>query len=124
MKWMPQNSLNAVNDRLTVEESYIGGAKDVLIKMKQLTLQGANECLAVTAIVPEIDELVSEMKNLANGTDGKGNFLADHVQASPIPRTRMGRFAIRATFRPNIDYTDTVGHRSVAMARCPAGALR
>ena len=31
-----KNSLNAVNDRLTVEESYIGGAKDVLIKLNNL----------------------------------------------------------------------------------------
>ena len=37
-----KSSLNGVNDRLRIEESYLGGAKDVLIKMKQLTLQGSN----------------------------------------------------------------------------------
>ena len=34
-----KSSLNAVNDRLRIEESYLDGAKDVLIKLKQLTLQ-------------------------------------------------------------------------------------
>src|SRR6056300_1750180 len=37
-----KDSLNSVNDRLRIEESYVEGSKDVLIKMKQLTLQGSN----------------------------------------------------------------------------------
>ena len=116
-----KNSLNAVNDRLTVEESYIGGAKDVLIKMKQLTLQGANGTMfgrdrEVIAI--EIDELVSEMKNLANnGTDAKGNFLfgGSRVSSKPYSEDEDGTIRYQGdNFRPNIDYT---AHRRSSIGR-------
>ena len=56
--------------------------------MKQLTLQGANGTMFGRdreVIALEIDELVSEMKNLANGTDGKGNFLFGGSRVSSKP---------------------------------------
>lgn len=115
-----KNSLNAVNDRLTVEESYIGGAKDVLIKMKQLTLQGANGTMFGRdreVIALEIDELVSEMKNLANGTDGKGNFLfgGSRVSSKPYSEDEDGTIRYQGdNFRPNIDYT---AHRRSSIGR-------
>ena len=115
-----KNSLNAVNDRLTVEESYIGGAKDVLIKLKQLTLQGANGTMfgrdrEVIAI--EVDELISEMKNLANGTDAKGNFLfgGSRVLTTPYAEDAEGIIRYQGdNFRPNIDYTS---HRQSSIGR-------
>ena len=106
-----RNSLNAVNDRLTIEESYIEGAKDVLIKMKQLTLQGANGNMGGRdreVIALEIDELTAEMKNLANGTDANGNFLfgGSRVASRPYEEDDDGVIRYQGdNFRPNIDYT-------------------
>ena len=106
-----KSSLNAVNDRLTIEESYIESAKDVLIKMKQLTLQGSNGSLFGRdreVIALEIDELVAEMKNLANGTDANGNFLFGGSRVANMPYSEDEEGVIRYqgdNFRPNIDYT-------------------
>jgi flagellar hook-associated protein 3 FlgL len=106
-----KNSLNAVNDRLTIEESYIEGSKDVLIKMKQLTLQGSNGTMTGRdreVIALEIDELIDEMKNLANGTDANGNFLFGGSRVATMPYSEDDNGVIRYqgdNFRPNIDYT-------------------
>ena len=61
-----KSSLNAVNDRLRIEESYLDGAKDVLIKLKQLTLQGANASMSgrdKEVLALQVDELIAEIKN-------------------------------------------------------------
>ena len=106
-----KNSLNAVSDRLKIEESYIEGAKDVLVKMKQLTLQGSNGSLFGRdreVIALEIDELIAEMKNLANGTDANGNFLFGGSRVTTMPYSEDAEGVIRYqgdNFRPNIDYT-------------------
>mgnify|MGYP000229162346 CR=1 FL=1 len=71
-------SLNAVNDRLRIEESYIQGVSDVLTKIKTLTIQAANASYNASdrsVIALEIRELTDEIKNLANGTDPSGNHL-------------------------------------------------
>jgi len=106
-----KNSLNAVNDRLNIEEAYIGGAKDVLIRLKQLTIQGANGTMTGRdreVIAIEVDELIAEMKNLANGADGNGNFLFGGSRVATMPYTEDADGVIRYNgdnFRPNIDYT-------------------
>ena len=106
-----RNSLNAVNDRLTIEESYLEGSKNVLIRLKQLTLQGSNATLTkkdreVVAI--EVDELISEMQNLANGTDANGNFLfgGSRVASRPYESDENGVIRYQGdNFRPEIDYS-------------------
>ena len=106
-----KGSLNSVNDRLRIEESYIEGSKDILIKMKQLTLQGSNGSLFARdreVIALEIDELIAEMKNLANGTDANGNFLFAGSRVATMPYAEDAEGVIRYqgdNFRPNIDYT-------------------
>lgn len=106
-----KNSLNAVNDRLTIEESYLGSAKDVLIQLKQLTLQGANGTMTGRdreVIALEMDELIAEMKNLANGTDANGNFLFAGSRVSTMPYQEDADGIIRYqgdNFRPELDYT-------------------
>ena len=106
-----KNSLNAVNDRLRIEESYIGGGKDVLIQLKQLALQGANGTVNGAdreVIAIEVDELIAEMKNLANGTDANGNFLFGGSRVASMPYVEESDGVIRYqgdNFRPNIDYT-------------------
>jgi len=106
-----KNSLNSVNDRLRIEESYLEGSKDVLIKMKQLTLQGSNGSMTGRdreVIALEIDELTSEIQNLANGTDANGNFLfaGSRVVTEPYAKDEDGIIRYQGdNYRPNIDYT-------------------
>ena len=106
-----KNSLNSVNDRLNIEESYIGSAKDVLIRLKQLALQGANGTMSSSdrdVIALEVDELTAEMKNLANGTDANGNFLFGGSRVSNPAYAEDTDGIVRYqgdNFRPNIDYT-------------------
>ncbi len=106
-----KSSLNGVNDRLRIEESYLGGAKDVLIKMKQLTLQGSNGSMTGRdreVIAVEIDELTSELKNLANGADANGNFLfgGSRVATAPYKEDEAGVIRYQGdNYRSNIDYT-------------------
>ena len=106
-----KNSLNSVNDRLRIEESYLDGAKDVLIKMKQLTLQGSNGTMTGRdreVIALELDELTAEIKNLANGTDANGNFLfgGSRVSTEPYSEDKSGIIRYQGdNYRSNIDYT-------------------
>jgi len=106
-----KNSLNSVNDRLRIEESYLEGAKDVLIKMKQLTIQAANGAISNSdrqVIAVEMDELVSETVNLANGTDANGNFLfgGSRVSTPPYQTNDQGIIEyLGDNYRPSLDYT-------------------
>ena len=106
-----KNSLNSVNDRLRIEESYLDGAKDVMIKLKQLNLQGANASLSNRdreVVALEVDELISEVKNLANGTDANGNYLFAGSRVTTPPYREGNDGVIRYqgdNFRPEIDYT-------------------
>src|SRR6056300_207406 len=106
-----KNSLNSVNDRLRIEESYLDGAKDVMIQLKQLNLQGANASLSNRdreVVALEVDELISEMKNLANGTDANGNYLFAGSRVTQRPFSEDDNGVIRYqgdNFRPEIDYT-------------------
>ena len=106
-----KSSLNAVNDRLRIEESYLDGAKDVLIKLKQLTLQGANASMSgrdKEVLALQVDELIAEIKNLANGTDANGNYLFAGSRVTTPPYIEDADGVIRYhgdNFRPNIDYT-------------------
>jgi hypothetical protein len=101
-----KNSLNSVNDRLNIEESYIGSAKDVLIRLKQLTLQGANGTMSSSdrdVIALEVDELISYLVDLA----------------CPIrltPKILMELFVIRAITFGRISTTRRIaGHRLAGM---------
>lgn len=89
------NSLNAVNDKLVVEESYIQGVSDVLTKIKTLTIQGANASYNASdrrVIALEIRELTDEIKNLANGIDPSGNYLfsGTRVRTQPYAEDAAG----------------------------------
>ena len=100
------SSLNAVNDRLRVEESYVQGVSDVLTKIKTLTIQGANASYNAAdrkVIALEIRELVDEVKNLANGVDPSGNYLfsGTRVKTQPYQEDATG------TIRYQGDQVDT-----------------
>ena len=59
-----KDSLNAVNDRLRIEESYMTGTSDVLRQIKTLTIQGANASMSLSdknVIATQIDELINKL---------------------------------------------------------------
>jgi flagellar hook-associated protein 3 FlgL len=83
-----KDSLNAVNDRLRIEESYMTGTSDVLRQIKTLTIQGANASMSLSdknVIATQIDELINELVNQANGADVNGNFLFAGTRVATRP---------------------------------------
>ena len=95
-----KDSLNAVNDRLRIEESYMTGTSDVLRQIKTLTIQGANASMSLSdknVIATQIDELINELVNQANGADVNGNFLfaGTRVATRPYQLDDSGVFRYR-----------------------------
>ncbi|MDP5340286.1 MAG: hypothetical protein NWP49_02625, partial [Litorivicinaceae bacterium] len=64
-----KDSLNVVNDRLRIEESYMTGTFDVLRQIKTLTMAAtASRSLSdKNVIATQFDELINELVNQANG---------------------------------------------------------
>ena len=105
-----KNSLNTVNDRLRIEETYLSGSKDALISLKQLAIQGASATTSGKdreVLALETDELISAMKNLANGTDANGNYLfaGSRVKTMPYNEDVDGTIRYQGdSFNQSIDF--------------------
>lgn len=104
-------SLQSTGDRLQVEEAYLQGATDVLSSVRQLAIQGANGTLGPIdrrALAMEVDELTSEMINIANGTDANGNFLfggsRNRVAPFQVDETGVARYT-GDIYQSQIDFT-------------------
>jgi flagellar hook-associated protein 3 len=104
-------SLESTNDRLRVEESYVQNATDVLSSVKQLAIQGANGTMGPLdrlAVAVEVEELTSELINIANGTDPNGNYLfaGSRNQLSPyqVGDDGVARYT-GDTYQAYLDYT-------------------
>lgn len=108
-----KDSLNAVNDRLRIEESYMTGTSDVLRQIKTLTLQGANASMSRSdqaVIALQIDELINELVNQANGTDVNGNYLfaGTRVATRPYQTDENGVFRYRGDqVNSSVDFSST-----------------
>jgi flagellar hook-associated protein 3 FlgL len=73
-----QETLKSVNTRLQTEETALNNASDVLIKIKELAVQAANDSLAPAdrqLIALEISSLKEQVLSLANTQDTNGNYL-------------------------------------------------
>jgi flagellar hook-associated protein 3 FlgL len=73
-----EDSLNLMSDRLRIEEGYVQSAADTLTEIKTLVIQAANASYSSAdreVIGLQVEELVNEIKGLANGADASGNFL-------------------------------------------------
>ena len=106
-----KGSLQATADRLGIEESYLQSTSEVLSSIKELAIQGANGTLGRMdrlAIAKEVDELTSELVNLANGTDANGNFIfaGSRNQIAPYQLDEDGipRYS-GDLFQSNLDFT-------------------
>lgn len=84
-----QSNLDALGARLQTEESALASVSDLLIRMKELTVQAANDTLGnadrqVLAI--EMTSLRDQILSLANTQDSSGNyvFAGSRVQSPPF----------------------------------------
>lgn len=108
-----KDSLNAVNDRLRIEESYMTGTSDVLRQIKTLTIQGANASMSLSdknVIATQIDELINELVNQANGADVNGNFLfaGTRVATRPYQLDDSGVFRYQGDqVNTSVDFSST-----------------
>ena len=80
-----QNTLKAVNVRLTSEETALKNTSDVMFRIKELAVQAANDTLSDQdrqSIGLELSTLRDQVLSLANSQDSNGNYLFSGSKAS------------------------------------------
>lgn len=80
-----QDTLKAVNVRLTAQETALKNTSDVMFRIKELSVQAANDTLSPAdrkSVALEIDTLRDQVLSLANSQDSNGNFLFSGSKAS------------------------------------------
>ena len=108
-----ENSLNLIGDRLKIEESFLQGTSDTLTEIKTLVIQGANGSYNSSdrqVLGLQIEELVDEIKNLANGADANGNyvFAGTRVKTQPYQEDEAGIIRYNGDqVETNAKFTDT-----------------
>ena len=73
-----QDTLKAVNVRLTAEETALKNTSDVMFRIKELSVQAANDTLGLQdrqSIALELGSLREQILSLANSQDSNGNYL-------------------------------------------------
>ncbi|WP_353136402.1 flagellar hook-associated protein FlgL [Limnohabitans sp.] len=73
-----QDTLKAVNVRLTAEETALKNTSDVMFRIKELSVQAANDTLGPQdrqSIALELGSLRDQILSLANSQDSNGNYL-------------------------------------------------
>ena len=73
-----QSSLNTVKNRLQGEESTLQSVSDLLVRAKEVAVQGSNDTLNPgdrKALATEMQALRDQMLSLANTKDSNGNYL-------------------------------------------------
>ena len=73
-----QSSLNTVKNRMLGEESTLQSVSDLLVRAKEVAVQGANDTLNAgdrKALGQEMQALRDQMLSLANTKDSNGNYL-------------------------------------------------
>jgi flagellar hook-associated protein 3 FlgL len=80
-----QQTLKAVDVRLTAEETALKNTSDVLYRIKELAMQGANGTLNAQdrqSVALEIRTLREQILSLANSQDANGNYLFSGSKAN------------------------------------------
>jgi flagellar hook-associated protein 3 FlgL len=73
-----QSSLNTVKARLEGEDSTLRSVSDLLVRAKEVAVQGANDTLSAgdrKALATEMQAVRDQMLSLANSKDSNGNYL-------------------------------------------------
>ncbi|MBA57638.1 MAG: flagellar hook-associated protein 3 [Gammaproteobacteria bacterium] len=82
------SNLSYLKDRLKLEESVLGSASDILIRLKELALQAANDTLMATdrdIIAAEAKNLRDELLSIANTRDVEGNYVFGGSRTEILP---------------------------------------
>jgi flagellar hook-associated protein 3 FlgL len=87
------DTINAVRDKLIQQETAVDSANDVLIRIKELTIQAANDTYGAEGrklINIEIRELRDQLLSLANTQDVNGNYIFSGSRAGKQAFTSDG----------------------------------
>jgi flagellar hook-associated protein 3 FlgL len=88
-----QDTLKAVNVRLTAQETALKNTSDVMFRIKELSVQAANDTLSPAdrkSVALEIDTLRDQVLSLANSQDSNGNYLFSGSKAAQPAFTQDG----------------------------------
>jgi len=116
-----QSSLNTVKARLQGEDSTLQSVSELLIRAKEVAVQGANDTLNMgdrKALANEMQSLRDQMLSLANTRDSNGNFLfagsrvkqpafAETANGSPVYMGDQTRMNVRVGDQQNIPINRT-----------------
>jgi flagellar hook-associated protein 3 FlgL len=83
-----QGNIKAVEIRLTGEETALKNTSDVMIRMKELAMQAANDTLSAAdrkTVSLELSELRNQALSLANSQDANGNYYFSGSRVSQLP---------------------------------------
>ena len=83
-----ERNLNAIEDRMTAEESVISSASNLMQRVRELAVQGASDTLGADGraiIAQEVGNLRDELFNLANQKDASGNYVFAGSKTSTQP---------------------------------------
>jgi flagellar hook-associated protein 3 FlgL len=92
-----QRNADAAYGRLSLEEATLAGVTDVLQRVRELALQGANSTLSRQdriAVAAEVRERLDELLALANTRDAQGEYLFAGSRSTTLPfeRSAAGGF--------------------------------
>jgi flagellar hook-associated protein 3 FlgL len=84
-----ETALNMVSNRLQAEESALSGVSDLMLRMKELAIQAANDTMGAEdkrVLAIEMQGLRDQALSLANTRDTSGNYIfgGSRVQAPPF----------------------------------------
>jgi flagellar hook-associated protein 3 FlgL len=90
-----QSSLNTIKARLQGEDTTLNSASTLLVRAKEIAVQGANDTLGVPdrkALGTELQALRDQLLSLANTKDSSGNYLfsGSRVKQSAFVETANG----------------------------------
>ena len=116
-----QSSLNTVKARLQGEDSTLQSVSELLIRAKEVAVQGANDTLNMgdrKALANEMQSLRDQMLSLANTRDSNGNFLfagsrvkqpafSETANGSPVYMGDQTRMNVRVGDQQNIPINRT-----------------
>ena len=126
-----QSSLNTVKARLQGEDSTLQSVSELLIRAKEVAVQGANDTLNIgdrKALANEMQSLRDQMLSLANTRDSNGNFLfagsrvkqpafSETANGSPVYMGDQTRMNVRVGDQQNIPINRTGTDAFVPVAR-------
>jgi flagellar hook-associated protein 3 FlgL len=93
-----QTALNMVSSRLQAEETALTGVSNLVLRMKELTIQAANDTLGPEdrqVLAVEMQGLRDQALSMANSKDSSGNFIfaGSRVQAPPFAPDAEGKLS-------------------------------